>query len=408
MATTVEISLNLAANGIGNLFTLNDPIKGVLDNVTYTLAGDQYVDVTPVVREIVVRRGRSRVLEQFTAGVATIVLDNRTRFFDPTYAAGPYYGSIVPRKPVRITRDGQPIFYGSIESWTWDNDLSGDATATVQLVDGYASISQSVVTAGTASGTSPGTRIGNALTDAGWSTELRNLAVGQAILDLDVIAANTNVAQYISKVEKSEQGAFFFSTNNTATFLSRAQMQNPTSGNVTFGTSGVPFFEYQAASLTDELRNSAAVTFTAGTVVAGTATASDQTSVINYGQFDYTLDTLLASNVQAQAVADYLVAQYKDPKYRIDAISVLLEALNQSQINQVLALELADLVTVQVSLPNVNPVGTALTRTQIIDSIAHQMTPDTHQVTFTMSDATFGFVLDDATYGVLDTSRLGF
>ena len=265
-----------------------------------------------------------------------------------------------------------------------------------------------MMTAGTASGTSPGTRIGGALNDAGWSTAQRSIATGQATLDLDVIASETNVTQYINKVENSEQGAFFFSSDNTATFLSRAQTQDPNSGYGTFSSSAVPFIEYQAASLTEELRNSVAVTFTAGTVVAGTATASDSTSITSFGQIDYTLDTVLSSNLQAQAVADYLVQQYKDPKYRIDAITVLLEALTQSQRNQVLALELADLVTVQVSLPNVNAVGTAISRTLALDQIEHRIDPATHYVSFTMSDAVTGFVLDDTQFGILNTSKLGF
>lgn len=408
MANKVEISFNLAANGIGNFFTLNDATKGALNNATYKLAGDQFVDVTSTVREVTVRRGRSRVLERFTAGVASVVLDNRSRYYDPTYTGSPYFGSVVPRKPIRISRDGMPILYGNVESWSWDNDIGGDATATVSVVDGFASISQAIVTAGTASGTTPGARIGNALNDAGWSTSQRNIATGQATLDLDVIPENTNVAGYIEKVEKSEQGAFYFSKDNLATFKSRSQTQDPNSGGVTFGTAGVPFIEYQAASLVDELRNSVAVTYTAGTVVAGTATAADLTSINAYGQLEYTLDTVLSSNVQAQAVADYLLAQYKDPKYRIDTITVLLEALTASQANQVLALDVTDLVTVQVSLPNINPVGTALTRTLAIDQIQHTIGPATHFVSFTMSDATTGFVLDDAQFGVLNTSRLGF
>ena len=34
-STTVEIAFDLSANGVGNWFTLDDPLKGVLDNTTY-------------------------------------------------------------------------------------------------------------------------------------------------------------------------------------------------------------------------------------------------------------------------------------------------------------------------------------------------------------------------------------
>jgi hypothetical protein len=408
MPTKVELGFNLAANGIGDYLTLSDPVKGVLNSASYPLAGDVLVDVTTTVREVSVRRGRSRTLERFTAGLGQVTLDNRTRNYDPNYTASPYYGSIVPRKQVRITRDGYPIYSGGVESWTWDYDLSGDATAEVRAVDGFASLAQADMTAGTAPGTTPGARIGTALTYAGWPTASRALSTGNATLDSDVIADGVNVLQYIQKVEQSEPGAFFMSRDGIATFLSRADLQNPTSGNVTFGSGGVPVVEFAAASLTDEMKNAVAVTYTAGSVVGGTATATDATSAAAYGQFDYSLDTVLSGNLQAQRLADWLVASYKDPKYRIDSITVLLDSLTTMQQGQVLDLELGDVVTVAMSLPNINAVGTAVSQLLSIDAIEHQISVDRHFVTFTMSQTTTGFVLDSASFGVLNTSKLGF
>ena len=43
--TKVFIAFNLETLG-GEYFTLNDPVKGLLDNTTYPLVGDTYVDVT--------------------------------------------------------------------------------------------------------------------------------------------------------------------------------------------------------------------------------------------------------------------------------------------------------------------------------------------------------------------------
>lgn len=409
MPTTIELGFNLAANGIGNFLTLDDTVKGKLNDATYPLAGDVLVDVTSDVREVTVRRGRSRTLEKFTAGLAQVTLDNRDRAFDPTYTASPYYGSIVPRKQVRITRDGQAIYRGNVESWSWDYSISGDATAEVQCVDGFASISQALMTAGTAPGTSPGARIGTALSYAGWPSAQTALSAGNAVLDSDVIGDDVNVLQYIQKVEASEQGAFFMGRTGLATFLSRSDLQNPTSGAVTFGgTTGIPIIEFQSASLTDELRNEVRVTYTAGSAIGGTATASNATSVQSYGPFDYTLDTLLSGGLQAQRVADWLASSYSQPKFRIDAITVLLESLTTFQQQQVLGLDLGQIVTVQVAVPNVNAVGTATAQTLVIDQVEHQMLPDRHYVTFTMSETTTGFVLDSTTFGVLGTSRLGF
>lgn len=82
--TTVEIAFDLAAAGVDDFFTLNDSVKGELDNTTYKLAGDILTDVTSDVRSVSLRRGRSRQLEQFQAGSCDVVLDNRDRDYDPT------------------------------------------------------------------------------------------------------------------------------------------------------------------------------------------------------------------------------------------------------------------------------------------------------------------------------------
>ncbi len=63
----VEIAFDLAANGLGSFFTLDDPVKGKLDNTLYVLGGDVLVDVTSTVRQVSVKRGRNRQLEKFTA-----------------------------------------------------------------------------------------------------------------------------------------------------------------------------------------------------------------------------------------------------------------------------------------------------------------------------------------------------
>jgi hypothetical protein len=83
----VSVAFDLSANGIGNYFTLDDPVKGVLDNTTYVLAGDVLVDLTSRVRSVQVKRGRNRQLGRHTAGAANVTFDNRDRYLDPTYLA---------------------------------------------------------------------------------------------------------------------------------------------------------------------------------------------------------------------------------------------------------------------------------------------------------------------------------
>ena len=117
MTPTVLIAFDLSLAGAGNFFTLDDAVKGELDNATFTLAGDVYEDVSDDVRSVSVRRGRSRELTAFTAGQASVVLDNRARLYDPTAgtAVSPYGPSILPRKAIFIKVGGQALFTGVVE-----------------------------------------------------------------------------------------------------------------------------------------------------------------------------------------------------------------------------------------------------------------------------------------------------
>lgn len=400
----VQIGFDLAPNGVGDWFTLDDAVKGELDNTTYVLSGEVLVDVTDRARSVSVSRGRSRTLEKVTAGVASVVLDNRDRYLDPLNSSSPYYGSIVPRKQVKISVDDQYLFVGNIEDYSFDYQLSGDATTTAQAIDGFSLIANIALAAGTATAQAPGARISAILTELGWPDTARALSTGSVTLDADEIKDDTDALAYLQKVEISEPGAFFISRSGVATFRDRADLQN-VSNVITFGTAGIPFVEYQAASVTDELLNSVSVTYYGGTAVAGTAVASDATSQAAYGMFKRNVDTLLASVGDAQTLADYLIAQGKDPKYRVDSITVLLDDLTTAQRADVLALDVGSVALVSFTP---NGVGAAISQYVTVDKVAHQATPAQHAVTFTLSQTEAALILDDAVFGRLDFNTLGF
>jgi hypothetical protein len=59
-------------------------------------------DITSFVKSVSVSRGKDELLDGFSAGSASIELDNRDRRFDPLFASSPYVGKIVPRRAVRV------------------------------------------------------------------------------------------------------------------------------------------------------------------------------------------------------------------------------------------------------------------------------------------------------------------
>ena len=400
----VEIAFDLSANGLGNFFTLDDSLRGVLDNTLYTLGGDVYIDVTSTVRSVSIKRGRNRQLEKFTAGNANIILDNRSRVYDPTNTAGPYYNQILPRKRVRVTEQDRVIYTGQVADWNFDYSVSGDSTAQVSCVDALTLLVEPVLTAGTETAQLSGSRVSAVLNDIAWPTADRRISAGQVTLDADVIGSNVKALDYLNKVALSDPGALFVGADGFLVFLDRADLQNASTP-IVFGTGGIPFTDIQVEYGIEELSNQVSVTYYGGTAVAGTAVATDNTSVGKFGLFEADYNTLLASAADAQALADFQVARYAQPQYRVDTVTVALDGLSTATQQSVLALDLGAVATVTWTP---NGIGSALSQTVTIDGIDFKATPASRSISFTMSQTAAGFILDSSVFGVLDANALAF
>lgn len=104
-----------------------------------------WTDVTNTVRSMSIDRGRSDDWGDFY-GSATVVLDNRTRAYDPFYTSGPYWDNVTnttklkPRRQIRITATygatSYPVFRGYIAGWppVW-TDAGKDSTVTLSCMD---------------------------------------------------------------------------------------------------------------------------------------------------------------------------------------------------------------------------------------------------------------------------------
>ena len=401
----VQIGFDLSANGVGDYFTLDDTTKGVLDNTTYVLGGNVLVDVTNDVRKVSIRRGRSRTLEKFTAGNATVVLDNMTNTgskYDPTNSSSPYFGSIVPGKQVLIEHLDTQMYDGNVADWNFSYDVNGNAVAEPSSVDGLTYLAQQTLSLGTATSQLTGARVSAILDLANWPAAQRSIATGQATLDADVIPEGTNALSYLEKVaDVSEPGALFVNRLGEVTFKDRSQLQNFSTGITFGGTAGVPYQGCEIIYGTEEMTNSVQVTYTAGSVVAGTAIAEDLASQEAYGTINQTYESLLSTSAQAQALANWQVGLYSQPRFRVDSIAVNLAGLSSQQAAQVLAVDLGDVVAVF-------PPNSSSSQIVSVDGIEHEADPQQHVVTFRMSEASAAFILDNPQFGTLDNNSLGF
>lgn len=106
------------------------------------LGSVSWTDVTADVRAWSINRGRQSELSTYSAGSASVTLDNRSRTYDPSNTAGSYYGKILPRRRLRITLTAgavtAAIFTGYVADWSMEWPEQGiDSTVTVSATDAF-------------------------------------------------------------------------------------------------------------------------------------------------------------------------------------------------------------------------------------------------------------------------------
>lgn len=393
MATTVEIG---AFTGL----TLDDPVLGKLDENPLDGA-IQYFDVSAGLASVSVSRGRSRDLERTNAGRVSASFRNETRDYDPQ-AGGAFSRFIVPRLPIRVRVDGDDVFTGLTEDWNFTFNPRGQATASVEGSDGFALFAREINSGGTVAEQLTGARIEAVLDalDIPWPVLDRDIDTGQATLGTGVIEGN--VLTYLQDIETSEGGLLFMDKSNNVTFRERLLQPGTAAPMFTDSSDGIPYVGIQIDYGTELLANDVRVIS-----AAGTATATNASSKVTYGVTTKEVNTLLAAG-SLQALADYILFRYQNPEYRISAISVNLNALDAQDRQAVLDLELGQQADV-VFWPN--RVGEPISVRNRVIGINHDISPDSHIVSFSLEALAFDFfVLNDPVFGTLDNTDgvLGF
>lgn len=400
MIPRVRIAFDLSLAGAGNFLTLNDPVKGILDGTTYRLAGEVYEDVSADVRSVSVRRGRSRELTAFTAGQATVVLDNRARLYDPTASASvsPYGPSILPRKEITIDIDGLDLFTGIVEDWDLEYELNRDATTTAKCTDALTLIADPTLTPGTSVQQGSGARVNAVLNDIGWSAAKRRIATGVTTVGADVIADNTNALSYLQTIDLGEGGALFAAKDGSIEFLERTDSQLPPTVIFRDDGAGVPFSNISIDYGTESLYTQVVVDYVGGSLTATAPVAS----ITAYGVVEFTAKTLLANIAEATNFAEFYLFRYSTPVFRINGLQVSMNGLSPANQALILGLELGDPVKV-IFTPQ--GIGDPIEQALVVDQIEHSLSPSDHQVKFNFSQTLTGFILD---LDLLDEGRLGF
>lgn len=398
---SVKIQLGFTADGASAPFlTLDDPIKGRLDDPRWVLGGGEgLVEVTDYVRSFNISRGKSRELDKYQTGSASVQFNNENRYFDPTYAASPFFGQLVPYRALVITVDDVVQFTGIVDDYNIEYDLSGMSYVSCTGSDIFAQLASLELVDYVPDEEISGTRIDNALTNAGWSVTARNIDAGSSMIASQVVDDGTNLLAYIQAVAASEFGDVYATKDGKIRFIQRNGNAGGTAINL--GEGGIAFNQVQAMYGSELLYNYLSVSNEVAEVVV-----SDADSISAYGQRDISIDTYLANEADLEPMANFLLSQYKDPEYRFEAIGFKLKKLSPVDRAALLNLELGQIVVISFTPSGIPP--------QVVKAgkvIRIEQNHNPNDANFVIGIQTFTnpvFILDDPYFGRLDTAVLGY
>lgn len=413
-------SLKIDTGFLVNAFTLNDPLKGVLNNTEYVLTGTtQFADVTEGTVGINIKRGRRDVGDQFSAGTMSFTLNDTYAdgVFNPFDTASPYYDTtlskpgLAPLRAVELIRydssnNAEYLFNGYIVNYDYNFELGGLNTVTVYCADQFYLLAQTYLDEYNVTAQTSGQRITSVLAlpevDYTGPTSIDTGTVDLGHDSVYTVEAGTNVLQYLSQInDTAEFGRLFMSRSGVLTFQNR--IGNTLSGPVVdFYDDGTntPYDTVGISFEADAVVNRATVT----ALDDKTATATDTASIAEYfTQTTSITNSLLHVQTQIDAAAAYLLNG--EPEARYTDVGVGFAALTAAQRDDVAIIDIGDTITIEKTFASGTGTMT-LSQELSVEGVEHNIDLLTgHRATFFTAPTTivYLFLLNDPVYGTLNT-----
>ena len=417
-----DYALRIDTGFIQDGFTLDDAVKGVLDNTQYVLDGTtDFADVTTGTIGINIKRGRRDVGDQFSAGTMSFTLNDTMAdgVFNPFDQNSPYYDTaqskpgLAPLRAVELIRydnanNPEYLFNGYIVNYDYNFALGGTNTVTVYCADQFYLLAQTYLDEYNPSAQTSGQRITSvlALPEVNY-TDPTNIATGTVNLGHDAsytVPAGTNVSQYLTQInDTAEFGRLFMSRDGVLTFQQRigATLSGSVADFTDDGTA-VPYDTLGISFEADAVVNRAVVT----ALDDKTATATDAGSIATYfTQTTSITNSLLHEQTEIDDAADYLLNG--EPQPRFTDVGVGFVSLTTAQRDTVAIVDIGDTITIEKTFPS-GAGTTQLGQELSVEGVEHNIDLLTgHRVTFYTAPTTivYQLILDDATYGVLDAEN---
>jgi len=373
--------------------------------------GEDFQDITTFANNINITRGRRQVVDAFGAGqmVVSMQQTNNDRALDPFNTASIYYNTstdqpgLGPLRPIRLSRDGEYLFVGKVVSYAQQYVLGGQTQYTVSCADDIYTLAQAALPETVTTEQTSSARLSAMLALISYTGPTDITASPVATLGAFTIAEGANANQYANRIQQSEQGRIFVDRAGTLVFQNRiGETLDPTSvefsdagANTKYDVLGVEF-DQQAVV------NSATVEIESG---GAPQSATDAASIAEYFvQSASITDSLLSSNAQALTLADYLLDPIPAPRFT--SMSSTFAALTDPQKDALAIIDIGDTVSLTKSFTSGTPL--AVTQALAVEGVDHDINVASgHRVTVYTSNTIVlnAFILDDITYGVMDSTN---
>lgn len=400
---------------------LDSPAYGLLDINTLGDAPADVVDISDMVLRCSTRRGRNRILANFEAGTATVVLNDPNSDFNPFNPASPYFTKLLPLRKIRIYAvtpfDGDfvevNLFAGYITSYDtgFYQGTNETATVTLQCVDGFRllnNVSTGVnPVPGATAGQLSGARVNTLLDYSNFPGSMRFINTGNSTMQVDP-GGERSLLQAIQTIEQSEFGAFYMSRSGKTVFLDRNSVSefadvtprfyadNSAPGSLTYTNLD---FAYD-----DQLiLNDVTVTRLGGVPQEVQDQFSIDTYFLKSGQRS---NLLIETDAEAENQARTLLAARKNADLRIDSMNLDISGDNNE--DSVLVNLTSDIYTLVV-ISKTMPGGSFITRELFIQGVQHDVTPNSWTMkVLTAEPLIQAFILDSPTQGILNNNNLTY
>lgn len=261
MATTIPNcgSYMIEAYAVGadpaNVFKLD---YSSLDG-TNVLGGAVWYDISQYIQNVSIFRGRRNIFRDSPVAPnrASFKIYDQNFYFSVVNTASPYYNatdgrlSIGVSTPVRISRNGEYLFYGTITTYDQNILQPNYATVDVTCSDLLNDLTNRYLPAYTPAVQTYGDRLNTVLDLVGAATGAgeRNIATGVSSLGTKPIEENAGCRDYLLRIQNCEQGRIFMSRSGSFTAQPRVQAEitNPL---VTLSDtgSGIPYQTFDIAN----------------------------------------------------------------------------------------------------------------------------------------------------------------